>query len=79
MSNKKYNTQGKLLGITTVGERGQVVIPVEARKKMNLSKGDKLLVLSPKDGIITFIEIDKAKEFMGEIYKSLKNVLDKTE
>jgi len=31
-------------GAVTVGERGQVVIPAEARKHMGLHAGDKLLV-----------------------------------
>lgn len=32
------------LGSTTVGERGQIVIPAEARKALNINSGDKLLV-----------------------------------
>ncbi len=31
------------MGAVTVGERGQVVIPAEARKRMGLEPGDKLL------------------------------------
>jgi AbrB family looped-hinge helix DNA binding protein len=31
-------------GAVTVGERGQVVIPAEARKLLHLEPGDKLLV-----------------------------------
>jgi AbrB family looped-hinge helix DNA binding protein len=31
-------------GAVTVGERGQVVIPAEGRKKMGLEAGDKVLV-----------------------------------
>ena len=31
-------------GAVTMGERGQVVIPAEARKKHGLRRGDKLLV-----------------------------------
>lgn len=38
--------RSKFLGATTVGERGQIVIPAEARKAMNISSGDKLLVFS---------------------------------
>ena len=36
----------KLYGSVTVGERGQVVIPVEARKEYGLEPGAKLLVFS---------------------------------
>ncbi len=33
----------KFFGSTTVGERGQVVLPIELRKKMQLQAGDKLI------------------------------------
>jgi AbrB family looped-hinge helix DNA binding protein len=33
-------------GSTTVGERGQVVLPAEVRKKHGIKPGDKLLVIS---------------------------------
>ena len=33
-------------GSTTVGERGQIVLPAETRKKHGIKPGDKLLVIS---------------------------------
>ena len=36
--------------ITTIGERGQVVIPKDAREALNLSAGDKLVVLPSRRG-----------------------------
>lgn len=33
-------------GSTTVGERGQIVLPAEMRKKHDIKPGDKLLVIS---------------------------------
>jgi AbrB family looped-hinge helix DNA binding protein len=36
--------------ITTLGERGQVVIPKDARTALNLSAGDKLVVLPSRRG-----------------------------
>jgi AbrB family looped-hinge helix DNA binding protein len=35
------------VGGTVVGERGQVVIPVEARRILELNPGDRLVVLLP--------------------------------
>ena len=35
----------KLYGTTTMGVRGQVVIPAEARKELKLKPGDQLLVM----------------------------------
>lgn len=37
--------KGKFLyGTVTVGERGQIVLPIAARKHFNIKPGDKLLV-----------------------------------
>jgi AbrB family looped-hinge helix DNA binding protein len=37
--------KGKFLyGTVTVGERGQIVLPIEARKHFNIKPGDKLLI-----------------------------------
>lgn len=33
-------------GSTTVGERGQIVLPAKLRDELNIQAGDKLLVLS---------------------------------
>lgn len=59
-------------GMTSVGERGQVVIPAEIREKMNLKKGEKLMVFSRGENFVGMI---KAEE-MG---KHLKEMLSKIE
>ncbi len=38
-----------LAGTVTVGPKGQVVIPVEVREKMNIAPGDKMIVLYADD------------------------------
>ena len=40
----------ELIGTATIGEKGQIVIPVDARKKLGLSPGDKLVVLTGPHG-----------------------------
>lgn len=35
---------GSVCGTATVGPRGQIVIPKDARRKLNLQTGDQLLV-----------------------------------
>ena len=42
---KKMTSQDRLYGTTTMGARGQVVIPAEARKELKLKPGDQLLVM----------------------------------
>ena len=41
----------KFVGISKVGEKGQIVIPKEARKVYNIKPGDALLLLGDKNGM----------------------------
>jgi AbrB family looped-hinge helix DNA binding protein len=40
----------EFLGVATVGERGQIVIPAEARRRYDIKPGDKLMILSHPSG-----------------------------
>ncbi len=40
----------KLYGATTVGQRGQIVLPADLRKERGIEPGDKLLVLMHEGG-----------------------------
>ena len=39
----------KYVGICKVGEKGQIVIPVEARKMFDIKPGDSIIVLCDKE------------------------------
>ena len=41
--------KGKVYGAVTVGERGQLVIPSELRKALNIKSGDQLMVFAKLD------------------------------
>lgn len=44
-------TQGTAFyGVATVGERGQIVIPAEARRAYGIEPGEKLMILSHPSG-----------------------------
>lgn len=44
--------QGKyIFGVVKVGERGQIVIPKEAREQYDIKPGDNLMVLGDQKGI----------------------------
>ena len=64
----------KFFGSTTVGKKGQVVIPMETRKKMVWQEGDKLLVFGLENGAVVLTKIDKLKEFAGHLEKKLNKV-----
>ncbi len=40
-----------IFGICKVGEKGQIVIPVEARRVYGISAGDSLIMLGDKKGM----------------------------
>ena len=40
-----------IFGVCKIGEKGQIVIPKEARKLYNLSAGDSLLLLGDEKGM----------------------------
>ena len=37
-----------IFGLATVGTKGQIVIPAEARKELGIAEGDKLIILRGK-------------------------------
>lgn len=44
--------EGKyIFGVVKVGDKGQIVIPKEAREKYGIKPGDALLLLGDKNGI----------------------------
>ncbi len=59
-------------GSVTVGERGQIVIPAEARKKHGIETGDKLLVFShPSGGGLMVTKVDALQEMMQFFSKTI--------
>ena len=71
MVNKAF-LQECFVSTVTVGERGQVVIPAEARKKLDIHTGDKLFLLSHPsgDGLMVF-KIDAMREFLNHLAAGL--------
>jgi AbrB family looped-hinge helix DNA binding protein len=64
----------KLYGTATVGTKGQVVIPSEARKEMGIEEGDRLYVVgSPDSGFLGLLK----EEALQEIVQSMTAQLEK--
>ena len=62
-------------GTATVGDRGQVVIPADARKKCDIHPGDKVLVMSHPagQGLIMF-KIDAMREVFSALLADLERI-----
>ncbi len=57
----------KVYGTVTLGAKGQVVIPVELRKKLSLHANDKMVVLSKGKGMIGLVPVEEFSRFLSEV------------
>lgn len=79
---KPGTTQKEFYGATTVGAKGQIVIPAEARKAMNLKEGEKLLVFGMGCDMIAFTKLSNIEKFAAHLsgnLKTIRSILKKTE
>ena len=66
----KNHSKGKFFfGSVKVGERGQIVIPSEARKLFNINPGDQLLVFGDKKKGIGLIKATILKKFASQLFQ----------
>jgi len=68
-------------GSATMGERGQIVLPVKLRKEFNIKKGDKLLVIgNPHHTNILLVNpetMNRYLEIMSENINEIKSTIKK--
>lgn len=74
----------KLYGTATVGTKGQIVIPADAREELGITTGDRLYVVgSPEKGVVGLLKEDTLEKFIEkmniqvESLKALKNKSNK--
>ena len=72
MKDKGVWLENRCLGSTTVGPRGQVVIPVNARKEMGIDAGTTLLVFEAFHGQgLVLLKVDAIEQMMSMVSKRL--------
>lgn len=65
-------------GSATVGSKGQVVIPSEARDGLKIKEGDKLLIISPANSnSLVVVKPDVLEQRMQRVQTNIKDPLDK--
>lgn len=62
--------QGKHAWTAKVGEKGQIVIPKEAREIFNIKPGDTLLLLGDEEQGIAIVNNDTFKAFAEAIFQA---------
>lgn len=69
--------EDQFFGTVTVGERRQVVIPAEARRRLGINTGDKLLVMAhpPSNGVI-LCGVEAMRDFLSKFMKGLERMSD---
>jgi AbrB family looped-hinge helix DNA binding protein len=77
--------EATVYGVTTVGVKGQIVIPAEAREDFGLQPGEKVIIIGRKNphdghGIVAICPIDVAEHFVNAMatkVSEMQSALDK--
>lgn len=62
-----------IFGTVKVGERGQIVIPREARDKFDIKAGDTLIVLGDEKWGIAVTKSDVLQKFASDIFQKMED------
>ena len=80
MADKKKNRNDQFYGTVTVGERGQIVIPAEARRDLEIETGEKLIVIGmPNKHHLMICKIESIREFLETITDHLRRAEESIE
>ena len=58
----------KFVGISRVGEKGQIVIPKEARDMFDIKSGDSIIVLCDKAKGIALLKADEIEDLADKVF-----------
>ena len=58
----------KFVGICKVGEKGQIVIPKEARDMFDINPGDSIIVLCDKAKGLALVKADAIEDLTDKIF-----------
>ena len=58
----------KFIGISKVGEKGQIVIPKEARDMFSINPGDSIIVLCDKERGISLLKADAIEYLTNQVF-----------
>lgn len=77
--NKKSPTfGGQLIGSTTVGERGQIVIPKTIRDRLHMKPGTQVMVMQHGDSPIMVLPIEQMQEMIKQMSVRVAQFTGKT-
>lgn len=68
-TNMKNDKDKQIFGVVRIGDKGQIVIPKEAREVFGLKPGDSLLVLGDKTKGIALVKTKIFDEVVEDVFK----------
>ena len=75
MATKSIEIDELFYGTVTVGERGQIVVPAQARTDLDITPGDKLLVFAhPRQIGLMIVNVANVGRIMAFMEQALKRV-----
>ena len=75
MAEEKHGPFWRCYGSTRISQRGQIVIPAEARREMDLKPGTKLLVFGAMGkGGLTLMKAETVTRFLRRATSHLSNL-----
>jgi AbrB family looped-hinge helix DNA binding protein len=67
----------KFYGSSTIGSKGQIVIPAEAREELNMKEGGKVIVIrTPRGDGVMILKADALAETLGVMRAHLGSMAD---
>lgn len=67
----------QLYGTATVGTKGQIVIPADAREALGIEAGDRLYVVGSKShGWVGFVKEEQLREMLNRLTENVEQYKD---
>ena len=60
----------KFVGVSKVGEKGQIVIPKEARDMFDINPGDSVILLCDKEKGIALLKADVIQDYAEKVFSN---------
>jgi AbrB family looped-hinge helix DNA binding protein len=66
-------TEGRFIVSVKVGPKGQITVPVEARKMFDIKEGDTLMIMGDKERGLAILKDDAFYALMGGVIPNAGN------
>jgi AbrB family looped-hinge helix DNA binding protein len=73
-----FHEKPRMWGVTSMGERGQIVLPSKLREEMDVRKGDQFVVVT-KDKFIGFIREQDMTDMLREWLDKIEDMKEDNE